>query len=181
MAISFFSYILKMSDSQSDSEKELHAMTVRRDKIRKQLIDVYQLRIRTILELRAPVFHSGLTKQHSEKIEKVQKKAFIIILGSEYVNYDTALEILMQERLDQRREQICLNFARKCVKSERHAHMFFVVWGSKRTYENIFLARTFHLIKSRTSISFHSIPHQSIATAKVRINAACLIIGTSGQ
>ena len=54
----------------------------------------------------------------------VQKKAFVIILGLGYRSYESALETLKQERLDSRRETLCLNFALKCSKSPKHSSMF---------------------------------------------------------
>jgi hypothetical protein len=54
----------------------------------------------------------------------VQKKAFAIILGLGYRSYEAALETLKQERLDSRRQTICLNFALKCSQSPRHNSMF---------------------------------------------------------
>ena len=54
----------------------------------------------------------------------VQKKAFAIILGKNYTNYQVALSTLSQERLDARRLHLCSNFATKCSKSVRHRSMF---------------------------------------------------------
>ena len=54
----------------------------------------------------------------------VQKKAFAIILGKLYSNYEAALSELSQERLDKRRINLCLNFALKCSKSHKHKAMF---------------------------------------------------------
>ena len=89
-----------------------------------QLLCVYQTRIRSTLEFAAPVFTGALTKQQEQKIELVQKKAFAIILGNQYASYQAALLALHQDRLDVRREKLCLKFASKCVKSEKHGHMF---------------------------------------------------------
>ena len=91
---------------------------------RKQMLSVYQLRVRSTLEFAAPVFHSGLTQDQSRQVEMVQKKAFAIILGENYRSYESALEILDQERLETRRTKLCLNFALKCTQSPQHNHMF---------------------------------------------------------
>ena len=89
-----------------------------------QLNLVYQMRVRSILEFAAPVFHSNLTRDQSRQIESIQKKALAIILGSEYVCYESALSKLRLERLDTRRIRLCYTFALKCTKSPRHAEMF---------------------------------------------------------
>ena len=89
-----------------------------------QLLTTYQLRVRSVLEFAAPVFHPGLNQEHSRQLEMVQKKAFAIILGNKYTNYEHALNTLGQERLDARREALTLKFAEKCSKSPQHSHMF---------------------------------------------------------
>ena len=89
-----------------------------------QLLRVFQSRIRSTLEFASPVFHSGLTKEQSRKIESVQKKAFALILGKNYSNYESALTDLNQERLDMRRVSLCLKFAIKCTQSTKHKDMF---------------------------------------------------------
>ena len=59
------------------------------------------LRVRSTLEFAALVFNCGLSQVLSLKLELVQKKAFAIALGSEYVSYENApLTILDQDRLD---------------------------------------------------------------------------------
>ena len=89
-----------------------------------QLLRIYQTRVRSSLEFAAPVFSSGLTKQQSNQIECVQKKAFAIILGKNYHSYEQALSQLNQERLDARRLNLSYNFALKCTKSIQHKVMF---------------------------------------------------------
>ena len=88
-----------------------------------QLKTVYISRIRSILEFAAPVFSSSLTKQQSQQIELIQKKAFAVILGERYVSYESALEQLNLERLDSRRIELCYRFALKCTKSSKHQWM----------------------------------------------------------
>ena len=82
------------------------------------LLDVYTKEIRSILEHAVPVWHSGLTKKQSAKIEKVQKTALKIILESNYTNYETACTLLNIEPLEFRRMELCLNFARRDFKRE---------------------------------------------------------------
>ena len=89
-----------------------------------QLLTVYITRIRSTLEFASPVFHSGLTRDQSEQIELIQKKSLAIILASSYSTYEDALAQSRLERLDKRREHICLSFAQKCAKSSKHQYMF---------------------------------------------------------
>ena len=44
-----------------------------------KLVDVYKKEVRSILEYAAPVWHSGLTRQQSGQIERIQKQAFRVI------------------------------------------------------------------------------------------------------
>ena len=64
-----------------------------------------------------PVWNSGLTCEQVSTIERVQKTALFIILDKNYINYQAACTLVDLEPLDVRREMICLNFARKNVKS----------------------------------------------------------------
>ena len=47
-----------------------------------------------------------------------------IILGKNYFSYKEALSKLRLEKLDCRREKICLNFAKKSFKNEKVKHFF---------------------------------------------------------
>ena len=83
-----------------------------------QMLDVYCKEVRSILEMCVPVWHSGLTKKQSASIERVQKVAFRIILGPKYISYACALKSLKVKTLQERRLQLCKQFATKNVKSE---------------------------------------------------------------
>ena len=82
------------------------------------LLDTYKKEIRSLLELAVPVWHSGLTVKQASDIERVQKTALHIVLGEDFINYDMACTIAEIEPLDIRREQLCLNFARKDIKKD---------------------------------------------------------------
>ena len=84
-----------------------------------QLLDVYTKEVRSLLELAVPVWHSSLTRLQSAQIERIQKSAFRIIIDRDYTTYEAACSVLGVEILEVRREKICLNFARKDLKSDR--------------------------------------------------------------
>ena len=86
------------------------------------MFDLYTKEIRSLLEMCVPVWHSGLTNQQSNSIERIQKMALRIILGERYLNYKNALDIFGTQSLHQRRNHICTVFARKNLKSD---HSFF--------------------------------------------------------
>ena len=81
--------------------------------------NIYILFIRSILEQSSVVWHSSLTKENEEDLERVQKSALKIILGTKFLNYSQALKDTNLASLKIRREELCLKFARKCLKSEK--------------------------------------------------------------
>ena len=85
---------------------------------------IYFLFIRSLLEQSATVWHSSLTEENSADLERVQKSAVKIILGEKYVGYKKSLLKLDMENLFDRRKELCLNFAQKCVKNPKTKHMF---------------------------------------------------------
>jgi hypothetical protein len=80
------------------------------------LIDIYYLYIRSIVEQSAVVWHSSLTKGEQNDLERVQKVALRIILRDQYTTYLEALELTGIETLKARRAKLCLNFAKKVCK-----------------------------------------------------------------
>ena len=88
------------------------------------LIDVYVLYIRSLVEYCAVVWHSSLTEEQMNSIERVQKTCLRVILGENYVSYGAALEMCNLKTLFQRREDRCLSFAQKCLKHPVHRRLF---------------------------------------------------------
>ena len=115
---------------------------------RSDLVHIYILYIRSVLEYCSVVWHSTLTEEQSQCIEKVQKTCLKIILGKEYVSYDVALKECSLETLISRREQRCLTFALKCLLHPRHARMFPV---NSNIDKNTRRREHFKVNKSRTS------------------------------
>ena len=91
---------------------------------REDLVTIYVLYIRSILELNCQVWHYSLTVEDETNIERVQKVACYLILHQDYVNYEQALITLKLTNLKARRDKLCLNFARKCVKHPSARKMF---------------------------------------------------------
>ena len=83
-----------------------------------QMLDVYSKEIRSILEMCVPVWHPGLTRKQSRNIESIQKLAFRIILSHRYISYNNALSVFGVKTLEERRVELCKNFALKNSKSE---------------------------------------------------------------
>ena len=47
-----------------------------------------------------------------------------IISNKFYDNYEDALDIVNLQKLDDRREELCLNFAKKCLENEKTKGIF---------------------------------------------------------
>ena len=88
------------------------------------LVNVYILFIRSLLEQSAVVWHSSLTQENTDDLERVQKSAVKVILAEKYMGYKKSLEKLNIETLYNRREQLCLNFAKSCIKNPKFNNMF---------------------------------------------------------
>ena len=88
------------------------------------LMDIYKLYIRSIVEYCSVVWHSSLTEELSRKLEMVQKICLRVILGDKYESYSDALDICNLKNLYERREERCLSFAKKCLKHPVHSKLF---------------------------------------------------------
>ena len=88
------------------------------------LLDIFVLYIRSVLEYCSVVWHSSLTQELSSSLEMVQKTCLKIILGDNYVSYSAALEMCNLKTLARRREERCLTFAQRCLKHPLHSRMF---------------------------------------------------------
>ena len=89
-----------------------------------KLLDVYIKQIRSVLEYAAVVWHPGLTAINCLNIERVQKACLAIILGKSYISYTNALQLTTLESLENRRESLCLKFARSTIKNPKFKHWF---------------------------------------------------------
>ena len=88
------------------------------------LLTVYILYVRSLLEYCSVVWHSTLTIEQSNNLESVQKLCLKIILGSEYCGYESALETCGFESLSIRREKKCLKYGLKSLLHPIHSKQF---------------------------------------------------------
>ena len=70
------------------------------------------------------VWHSSLSQKNRDDLERVQKSAVRCILGINYKGYEDALEKLRLVTLEERREQMCLKFAKQCLKLDKFKLLF---------------------------------------------------------
>ena len=79
---------------------------------------IYIFYIRSIFEQSCVVWHSSLTEESSQDLEKIQKSAVRMIIGEHYTNYKDGLAKIDLEELSERRESIFLKLAKKCLKND---------------------------------------------------------------
>ena len=85
---------------------------------------IYMMFIRSKLDSSSVVWHSSLTEKDQNSLERVQKAAVKVILKNNYKNYESALEMLNLDTLQERRRKQCLKFAKDCLKHEQMKKMF---------------------------------------------------------
>ena len=88
------------------------------------LVEIYILFIRSIIEYCAVVYHSSLTVKQSDKLESIQKTCLRVILGDMYISYTAALEMTGLQTLYDRRQDRCLKFALKSTKIPLRKRLF---------------------------------------------------------
>ena len=65
-----------------------------------------------------------LTIENEQDLERVQKTALKIIYKNSYENYENALEMSNLKTLKDRRKDLCLTFAKRCLKNEARKDLF---------------------------------------------------------
>ena len=88
------------------------------------LVDLYKLFVRSNLEFAAPLWSGAITSGESRKIERVQKIAVAIILGSRYSEYEDSLDKLGLELLSDRRKTLSVKFAKNMSNDPKFLSLF---------------------------------------------------------
>ena len=88
------------------------------------LITIFILYIRSLLEYWSVMWHSSLTAEQSNDIESVQKLCLKIILGEAYNGYDNVLKRCGLQSLSSRREERCLKYGLKSLLHPVHSKKF---------------------------------------------------------
>ena len=84
-----------------------------------ELSAVYTGYIRPVLEYADVIWHSGLTRIHSDEIESIQRRACKTILGHHSASYDDNLKVCNLETLEDRRLTHCIQFAQTLSNNSR--------------------------------------------------------------
>ena len=115
------------------------------------LLKVYLSTIVPCHDYCSVVFHSSLTKQQSNSIERLQAQALKCIYGYDY-SYRALLEMTGLPTLEARREARCDRFALKCAASDKFVNWFPLERNPRpvrdRNLYKEFRARTVRLMNS---------------------------------
>lgn len=76
-----------------------------------EMVHFWILFCRSLLEQSCVVWHSSLTQENSEDLERTQRTFIKLILKQEYISYTDGLKKLNLDLLSDRREEISLKFA----------------------------------------------------------------------
>ena len=88
------------------------------------LVLIYILYIRSIIEQSCVVWGPGITESEASALERVQKCSLRLIYGSEYISYNHALTVSGLSDLSSRRVKLLQKFADQCIKNEATRSMF---------------------------------------------------------
>ena len=103
--------------------------------------------IRSILEQSCNVWHTSLTKDNKEQLERIQKSALKIILGKKYLNYENACNELEITDLKTRRQTLFEIFTIKNIHHPLMKEYFQTEENKKYSLRTI---RKYKITKSRT-------------------------------
>ena len=96
---------------------------------REEMVHLWIIFCRSVLEQCAAVWSSSLTQENIDDLERTQKSFAKLVLKKDYHeenenSYENALIKLNLETLEQRRTDVCLTFAKNCVKNGIISELF---------------------------------------------------------
>ena len=89
-----------------------------------EMVHLWTVFCKSVLEQSCVVWHSSLTQENREDLERTQKSFCKLILQEKYVNYENALLKLNLVSLEQRRQTLCLKFLKSGIKYEKMNDLF---------------------------------------------------------
>ena len=89
-----------------------------------EMVHLWTVFCRSVLEQSCIVWHSSLTNENTEDLERTQKTFCKLILRERYKNYEDSLILLNLDSLHQRRQNLCLKFAKSGIKHNSMTDLF---------------------------------------------------------
>ena len=96
---------------------------------KEEMVHIWIVYCRSLLEQSAVVWSSSLTQENKNDLERTQKSFVKLILKNEFKSeyedsYEKALIKLNLQTLEQRRIELCSNFANNCIKYDKLTDLF---------------------------------------------------------
>ena len=92
------------------------------------MVHLWILYCRSALEQSAVLWSNSLTQENKDDLERTQKSFAKLVLKDKYKDneyaYENALLILNLQTLEQRRNELSLNFAKNCIKNDVSSDLF---------------------------------------------------------
>ena len=89
-----------------------------------EMVHLLKTFCRSVLEQSCVVWHSSLTQENRNNLERTQKTFCKLILKDKYKNYSNALIQLNLETLEERRNMLSLKFSKAGLKHETLTDLF---------------------------------------------------------
>ena len=90
----------------------------------KEMVHLWIVYCRSILEQSCTVWHSSLTQENTDDMERTQKAFLKLLLGKNYINYTQALIKTNLESLHERRKHLNLKWAEQGTKNKTVNDLF---------------------------------------------------------
>ena len=89
-----------------------------------EMVHLWKIFCRSVLEQSCVVWHSSLTQENKDDLERMQKSFAKLVLKQKYSNYENALILLNLDSLEIRRKNLCLKFAKSGIKNDKLNDLF---------------------------------------------------------
>ena len=83
---------------------------------KEEMVHLWIIFCRSVLEQSCVVWHSSLTQENIDNLERTQKTFTKLVLKEKYVSYEDSLTKLILDLLSQRQHTLCLKFAQNGLK-----------------------------------------------------------------
>ena len=91
---------------------------------REEMVHLWVIFCRSVLEQSCVVWHSSLTQENTDDLERCQKTFTKLVLKVKYQDYHNALLTLNLETLQSRRQLLCTKFAKAGIKHNKMNDLF---------------------------------------------------------
>ena len=89
-----------------------------------EMVHLWIVFCRSVLEQSCVVWHSSLTQENKDDLERMQKTFAKLVLRQNYKSYENSLLRLNLDCLDTRRNALCLKFAQAGIKNRKIDDLF---------------------------------------------------------